>query len=79
MARPRTRSHHTDRLISLLRAGMHDGRALALQLGLRPRSLTRLLTDLRDEGHRIVAVRDRSSWSYRIEQATPHRQNGGAP
>lgn len=67
MARPRKRSAHRQQLLDLIIEGVHDGGALRDALGIRQRSLARLLSDLRAEGYRILAVRDGSSWSYRLE------------
>ena len=67
MPRPRDRSDAAHELLRLLRQGDMDGAALVEALGLPRRTLTRLMTDLRKDGHRIVAVRDCSSWSYRLE------------
>ena len=70
MPRPRDRSDAAHELLRLLRQGDMDGAALVEALGLPRRTLTRLMTDLRDEGHHIVAVRDRATWAYRLEPST---------
>lgn len=58
-------------LLAALRAGHQGARALMATHGLTPRTLTRLLSDLRAEGHRVVCVREGRDWAYRVEPAQP--------
>ena len=67
MPRPSLRAQHQEELLRLLAEGTYDARAVASQLAIHPRSLARLIRDLKSQGHRIVAVRDGKTWTYRLE------------
>ena len=67
MARPSKRKEFRDWLLQLLEEGCHDGKSILSITGMNQRSLTRLISDLRGEGHRIVAVREGRTWRYRLE------------
>jgi len=51
----------------LLREGADNRLELAEKLSINPRTLGRLLADLRAEGHVIVSVCQGRTWRYRLE------------
>jgi len=58
-----------DQVLATLRAGLVQRADLIASTGLHPRSLERLLADLRSEGHRILLIKDGSHWFYRLDDA----------
>lgn len=73
MARVNRRRAKRAGLLAALREGHQGARALMATHGLTPRTLTRLLSDLRADGHRVVSVREGRDSSYRLEPALPEK------
>jgi len=69
MPRPRHRTTHGDALLALLRQAPHARLELAAKLGMAPATLSRLLDDLRGEGHEIVSVGQGRARFYRLESS----------
>lgn len=66
---PRTNRRHlaTDTLLDALRADDVAHADLTQLTGLNPRSLDRLIRDLRTQGYRILSIREGKTYYYRLE------------
>lgn len=67
MPRTNRRNLATDALLCALRANEVSHADLAQLTDLHPRSLDRLIRDLRTQGYRILSVREGRIYYYRLE------------
>jgi len=67
MPRTNRRRLAADTLLEALRADEVSHADLAQLTGLNPRSLDRLIRDLRTQGYRILSIRDGKAYYYRLE------------
>jgi DNA-binding transcriptional ArsR family regulator len=67
MPRPNRRRLATNTVLVALRAADASHSDLVEATGLHPRSLDRLITDLRAQGYRILSIRDGRTYYYRLD------------
>ena len=67
MPRTNRRRLAANALIDALQAREESHTDLVKRTGLHPRSLDRLIKDLREQGYRILSIREGKTYYYRLE------------
>ncbi len=78
MGRRRRRTEALGTLLELLNepTQQYDRQTLGAELGVPVRTIARLINDLREEGYRVVSVREGADWHYEVV-GVPDAEGGG--